>query len=223
MGRWTLVFLKSWQWEPNEGYRCGRSTVQYLDPNLECLWTPRLTGSYWHCAVVRLSFAQTVQRLINTFVFIQTGSRGWQVKFSHSWEPETLPSGQVTGSCTAQQEQTWGEALKGPRWPIKRVKGHLSKYNTTVTVSTVLTPRKGIKPINLQDSPQSLPRQTTSSHTLSIQEHQVSHVLRSVNTRKAAGPDGVPGIVLKACANQLSAVLTNIFSLSLTHCMVPSY
>ena len=49
---------------------------------------------------------------------------------------------------------------------------------------------------------------TTSQHTLTIQEHQVSRVFRSVNKRKATGPDGVPGEVIKASADQLAVIFT---------------
>lgn len=59
----------------------------------------------------------------------------------------------------------------------------------------------------------------SASHTLSLQEHQVRSVFRSVNQRKAA--DGVPGKVLRACADQLSTVFTKIFNLSLTQSTVP--
>jgi len=41
-----------------------------------------------------------------------------------------------------------------------------------------------------------------------------------VNTRKAAGPDGVSGQVLKPCANQPAPVFTTIFSLSLAESVV---
>ena len=37
---------------------------------------------------------------------------------------------------------------------------------------------------------------------------------------KAVGPDGLPGRVLKACANQLASVLTDIFKLSLTEYLI---
>ncbi|KAK0134550.1 hypothetical protein N1851_029819 [Merluccius polli] len=57
---------------------------------------------------------------------------------------------------------------------------------------------------------------------LSLQEHQVRKVLREVNPRKAARPDGVSGKVLKACAVQLSGVLTKIFNISLSLAIVPS-
>lgn len=41
-----------------------------------------------------------------------------------------------------------------------------------------------------------------------------------MNPRKAAGPDGVPGKVLKACADELSHVFTSIFNLSLSQAVV---
>ncbi len=55
-----------------------------------------------------------------------------------------------------------------------------------------------------------------------IQEYRVRSVLRAVNPRKAAGPDGVTGRVLKECADQLSAVFTKIFNLSLSTATIPS-
>lgn len=58
-----------------------------------------------------------------------------------------------------------------------------------------------------------------NSHILTVQEHDVRCVLRSVNPRKAAGPDGVTGRVLKLCSDQLSEVFTKIFNKS----SIPSY
>lgn len=46
-------------------------------------------------------------------------------------------------------------------------------------------------------------------------------MLRTVNPRKAAGPDGVTGRVLKDCADQLMRVFTRIFNLSLAQAAVP--
>jgi len=45
-------------------------------------------------------------------------------------------------------------------------------------------------------------------HTLSVTEHDVRMALMRVNTRKAAGPDGISGRVLKTC--QLAPVFTTI-------------
>jgi hypothetical protein len=43
-----------------------------------------------------------------------------------------------------------------------------------------------------------------------------------VNIHKAAGPDRLPGRVLKACADQLSSIFTDIFNLSLTESVIPN-
>ncbi len=50
----------------------------------------------------------------------------------------------------------------------------------------------------------------------------VTRSFRRVNIRKAVGPDGIPGRVLKACAFQLAGVFTDIFNLSLSLFVVPS-
>lgn len=47
-------------------------------------------------------------------------------------------------------------------------------------------------------------------------------ILRQVNSRKAAGPEGITGRVMKACAGQLTPVLMVIFNLSLSQCIVPT-
>ncbi len=46
--------------------------------------------------------------------------------------------------------------------------------------------------------------------------------LRKINTLKAAGPDGIPGRVLRNCAAELGEVFINIFNLSLLKCTVPT-
>lgn len=51
---------------------------------------------------------------------------------------------------------------------------------------------------------------------------EVSSALRRTNPRKAAGPDNIPGRVLKACSAELMDVLTDIFNLSLTQTTVPT-
>ncbi len=56
--------------------------------------------------------------------------------------------------------------------------------------------------------------------TLSVVD--VTRSFKRVNIRKAVGPDGIPGRVLKACAFQLAGVFTDIFNLSLSLSVVPS-
>ncbi|XP_049331041.1 probable RNA-directed DNA polymerase from transposon BS [Astyanax mexicanus] len=50
----------------------------------------------------------------------------------------------------------------------------------------------------------------------------VRNTLRRVNPRKAAGPDSIPGRVLRECADQLTDVLTDIFNISLCSATVPT-
>ncbi len=50
----------------------------------------------------------------------------------------------------------------------------------------------------------------------------VTRSFKRVNIRKAVGPDGIPGRVIKACAFQLAGVFTDIFNLSLSLSVVPS-
>lgn len=65
---------------------------------------------------------------------------------------------------------------------------------------------------------------TPSEHDqpLTLQQHQVLRVLQGINTRKAPGPDGVPGRVLKSCSHQLAKVFTDIFNRSLQQATVPT-
>ena len=50
----------------------------------------------------------------------------------------------------------------------------------------------------------------------------MSKTFKHVNIHKAAGPDGLPGLVLRACADQLASVFTDIFNLSLSESVIPT-
>ena len=56
--------------------------------------------------------------------------------------------------------------------------------------------------------------------TLSVAD--VSKTFKQVNIHKAAGPDRLPGRVLKACVDQLASVFTDMFKLSLTESVIPT-
>ncbi len=57
---------------------------------------------------------------------------------------------------------------------------------------------------------------------LSISVADVTRSFIQVNIRKAVGPDGIPGRVLRGCAFQLAGVFTDIFNLSLSLSVVLS-
>ena len=50
----------------------------------------------------------------------------------------------------------------------------------------------------------------------------MSKTFKQVNIHKAAGPEGLPGCVLRACANQLAGVFTDIFNMSLIESVIPT-
>ena len=49
---------------------------------------------------------------------------------------------------------------------------------------------------------------------LSFTAADVSKTFKRVNPRKNAGPDGIPSRVLRACADQLAGVFTDIYSIN---------
>ncbi|XP_034733501.1 protein NLRC3-like [Etheostoma cragini] len=66
------------------------------------------------------------------------------------------------------------------------------------------------------------PPSTSGSCTtpLTVKENNVGQVLLAVNPRKAAGPDGVPSKVLRACAHQLALIFARIINLSLAQAAI---
>ncbi len=57
---------------------------------------------------------------------------------------------------------------------------------------------------------------------LCLSAANIRKTLSRINPRKAAGPDNIPGRVLKDCAAQLTDVLTDIFNSSLSQAVVPT-
>lgn len=66
------------------------------------------------------------------------------------------------------------------------------------------------------------PAPDTESWTVVLQPPEVIRSLHKINTWKVAGPDGVPGRVLRDCAPELGEVFPNIFNLSLSQRIVPT-
>ncbi|XP_072911359.1 uncharacterized protein [Hemitrygon akajei] len=61
-----------------------------------------------------------------------------------------------------------------------------------------------------------------NDQVLCLSVADVRRTLFRVNPRKAAGPDNIPGRVLRGCADQLADVLTDIFSISLSSATIPT-
>ncbi len=65
-------------------------------------------------------------------------------------------------------------------------------------------------------------RQRSENHVITVSEDEVRRALKGVNIRKAAGPDGITGRVLRPCADQLAGLFTSIFNESLATSVVPT-
>ncbi|KAL0195028.1 hypothetical protein M9458_008600 [Cirrhinus mrigala] len=63
---------------------------------------------------------------------------------------------------------------------------------------------------------------STDHSPFTLTSSDVYTALSRINARKAAGPDGIPGRVLRACAEQLAGVFTDIFNMSLAQAAVPA-
>ena len=57
---------------------------------------------------------------------------------------------------------------------------------------------------------------------ITLSAANVSKTFKQVNIHKAAEPDRLPGRVLRACADQLAIVFTDIFNLSLSEAVIPT-
>ncbi len=65
-------------------------------------------------------------------------------------------------------------------------------------------------------------RQSSNDYAITLSEDDVRRELRRVNVRKAAGPDGITGRVLRSCADQLAGLFTSIFNESFATSVVPT-
>ncbi|XP_048854489.1 uncharacterized protein LOC125722376 [Brienomyrus brachyistius] len=78
----------------------------------------------------------------------------------------------------------------------------LNNFYAQFEAQNIMAVRKSIPPPNDQ--------------VLCLTVADVRKTLLRVNPWKAAGPDNIPGCVLRGCAEQLADVLTNIFNISLS-------
>lgn len=57
---------------------------------------------------------------------------------------------------------------------------------------------------------------------LTVSTDNVRRIFSRVDVRKAAGPDNIPGRVLRDCASELTDVFTDIFNILLRQAVVPT-
>ena len=98
----------------------------------------------------------------------------------------------------------------------------LQKENHPVADQDVLLPDRLNNFARFEDNTVPLTRPATKTCGLSFTAADVSKTCKRVNPRKAAGPDGIPSRVLRACADQLAGVFTDIFNQSLSQSAFPT-
>ena len=75
---------------------------------------------------------------------------------------------------------------------------------------------------HFKDNTVPLRRPAAKTCMLSFTAANVSKTFKCVNPHKAAGPDGIPSRVLRACTDQLAGLFTDIFNQSLSQSDVPT-
>ncbi|XP_076735994.1 uncharacterized protein LOC143412342 [Maylandia zebra] len=103
-------------------------------------------------------------------------------------------------------------------------RGTLDTHSPTSPPSIEPSPPSNCSPATPAPSPHTKedftpPPPTTTLH---IHEADVRKQFRSLNARKAPGPDGVSPATLRHCANELAPVFSGIFNSSLQACHVPA-
>ena len=99
----------------------------------------------------------------------------------------------------------------------------LQKENQPVTDPDALLPDK----LNnfftrFEDNTLPTTRPTTQTGGLYFTSGNVGKTFKRANPCKTAGPDGIPSCVLRACADQLVGVFTDIFNQSLSQSALPT-
>ena len=67
-----------------------------------------------------------------------------------------------------------------------------------------------------------IPSSSAGFSDLKLTSNEVEIVLRSLDSNKACGPDGLPGYILRECAAQLASSLCNLYNRSLASSKIPS-
>lgn len=104
----------------------------------------------------------------------------------------------------------------------------LNAFFARFEVTSAATPAEALPPPPpplpvkaLPPSPPS-PSSVQRNVVVSVEKEEMRKVLKGINPRKATGPDGVAGRVLRDCADQLAGVFTGILNRSLAQAIVPS-
>ena len=71
-------------------------------------------------------------------------------------------------------------------------------------------------------TPPNIPAVQSTMPEITFRQRDIKRILRELNTKKASGPDEIPVIVLKSCADELTPVFTRLFNMSYKKGIFPS-
>ncbi|KAI2646963.1 hypothetical protein H4Q32_030697 [Labeo rohita] len=130
---------------------------------------------------------------------------------------DAFRSGDKAALKTARANLSRG-IKQAKRLYAQKINNHFSDSKDTRSLWQAIQTITGYKPL-----PQACDDDTTlQTHSTSSMHADIRKTLSRVNPRKAAGPDNIPGRVLRDCAAQLTDVLTDIFNTSLSQAVVPT-
>ena len=104
---------------------------------------------------------------------------------------------------------------------LQTITDYKGKTNHVADTNALLPDKINTFFVCFEDNTVPLARPATKDSGLSFSMADVSKTFKHVNPRNAAGPDGIPSCVLRACADQLARVFTDVFNLSLSQSTVP--
>ena len=139
----------------------------------------------------------------------------------------TAAKGRYRDKVELQFEQADSRGMWQGLRTMTDYKGTPPMLNTDVSLANELnTFYARFEAVNNNNSPQTSAMESGATadgdSVFRLTEHEVRRSFKKVNIRKAAGPDGIPGRVLKVCADQLAPVFTDIFNLSLEQSVIPT-
>jgi hypothetical protein len=116
----------------------------------------------------------------------------------------------VESSLTAQTRDACGSVYRQPRI----IKGKKAKVLLPDRLNTFFA--------RFEDNTVPLTGNAIKDCRLSFSVANTRKTFKRVNPRKAASPEGIHSRILRACADQLADVFTDIFNLTLSQSVVPT-
>jgi hypothetical protein len=108
-------------------------------------------------------------------------------------------------------------------WPgLQTITDYKGKTSHVTDTDVLLPDKLNTFVVRFEDNTVPPTWPATKDCTLSFSVADVSKTFKRGNPRKNVSPDGIPRSVLRACADQLSGVFTDIFHLSLSQSADPT-